>query len=167
MTKIASLFDHINHIIGRILIWLCLVLVLLMFINVIQRYFFATNHIWQTELILALHALSFLALAGYGLKYDRHIRVDIFYEKFCPSKKAWVNSVGTLFFLIPSAVGILYFSYDFIDNSWRISEASREAGGLQGIYLIKSFIALFSISLLLQSVVILSENIRKIVQRTH
>ncbi len=151
LLTISHFFKSINLWIGKTLSWLTFATVLLMFFNVVQRYFFATNHIWQAELVSAVHAFLFLIVAGYTLHDNQHIRVDVLYGKFSKRQKAWVNLMGSIFLLAPTAFLISYFSYDFISNSWQIHEASREADGLPGVYLVKSFIFLFSATLLSQS----------------
>ena len=155
MLKLANRIEHINTVLGTVLSWATFAIVLLMFWNVLQRYFLATNHVWQTELVLLLHSLIFLTLAGHTLKTDRHIRVDLIYSKLNETQQAWINLAGTILFLVPTAILISYFSYDFISNAWAIKESSREANGLSIIYVMKGFIYIFSTTLLLQSTVTL------------
>lgn len=151
LKKLAARTDSINMQIGHIVSWLSFVMVILMFITVAQRYLFQSNHIWMQELIEFMHAIMFMAVAGYTLLEDDHVRVDLLYEKMSERKKAIVNLCGSVFFLIPVCCALIYFSYNFVLSSWQIFEGSRENDGLSGVFLLKSFIWVFAITLLIQA----------------
>ena len=55
----------------------------------------------------------------------------------------------TLIFLIPVCFVIGYYSIELIEMSWKIKEVSTEAGGLNYVYLQKTLIILFPMTLLL------------------
>jgi TRAP-type mannitol/chloroaromatic compound transport system permease small subunit len=162
MAKIIALLEGINEYIGRAVSWLTLAMVLLMFVNVVQRYVFASGERWQQELVLFMHAIVFLAGAGYCMLQDKQVRVDLFYVNFSKSKKAWVDMLGSALLLFPVCSAIMYYSADFIASSWAIQEASREYSGMQGVYIIKSFIWVFCITLMLQGVVTILRSLRVI-----
>lgn len=152
LLKTSELIDKSNRTFGRVIAWLALAMVLLMFFNVISRYAFNLNLIWQQELVIFMHAIVFLAAAGYTLLDDKHVRVDVFYHSYCERNKAWVNLIGTIIFIFPVCFAISYFSSDYIKSSWRILEASPEYNGMQGIFILKSFIWIFCLSVFLQGV---------------
>lgn len=77
-----------------------------------------------------LFDLVFLLGAAYVLKHDEHVRVDVFYKNWSSKWKALANLVGTLFFLIPFCLMVIYFSWETIVNSWMIGEMSPDPGGL-------------------------------------
>jgi len=120
---------------------------------------FQSNHIWAGELIQFMHAVVFLSVAGYALKDDEHVRVDLLYERFSVRKKAIVNLFGCIFLLLPVCVALFYFSYDLISSSWAIFERSRESDGLPGVFILKSFIWVFAAFLSLQSVSIVMKSL--------
>lgn len=163
MQKFIDKIDQFNLTLGRSVAWLALAMVLLTALTVVQRYIFATNFIWQSELIIYFHSILFLASAGYTLQTGSHVRVDVFYERMSERKQACFDLFGTIFFLIPVAIAIAYFSYDFIINSWSIYEGSREYNGLPAIYLLKSGIWLFSATLILQAISLIYKNISKLI----
>ncbi len=150
--KIAVNIDMVNLRCGRAVSWLTLAMVILMFGNVVSRYLFNVNLIWQQELVIALHAVIFLSTAGYTLLDDKHVRVDVLYHNFTEKRKAVVNLVATVIFLFPICFAISYYSYDFITSSWQILEGSPEYNGIKGIFLLKTFIWVFSASLFLQGI---------------
>lgn len=140
MANISRKIDKLNITVGGITSYLCIFLVLNVFIAVLQRYLLESNHIWQSELSLALSSMIFLLCAGYTLYFNSHVRVDIAYERFSRSKRAWVNILGCFVLLFPMCGAIIYFSYEFIVSSWGIFEASPEYSGLYGIFLVKTLI---------------------------
>ncbi len=156
------MIDKINAYIGRWFAWLVLAMVLLTVLRVIQRYFFASNAVWQSELVLFLHSFVFLVLAGFTLQLDKHVRVDVLYERFSERRKAWVNLIGTLLFLLPLCGTLLYVSYNYVLESWRIHEASREHDGMPGFFILKTFIWGYAITLALQGVVIVTSSFQAI-----
>jgi len=144
--------EAINEFTGRLVSWLALLMVLTTFAVVILRYLFDTGWIAMQESITYMHALLFLVGAAYTLKHQGHVRVDIFFGKFSERGKAWVDLLGTLFLLIPVCGFILFVSWDYVAVSWSMMESSQEAGGLGGVYLLKSMILVMATLLLLQGV---------------
>ena len=84
-------------------------------------------------------------LAGaFTLKHNQHVRVDIFYQDMSTHNKAKVDLFGTLFLLLPFVGFILWVSFDYVLNSWKLLEGSREAGGLPFVYILKTLIPLMA-----------------------
>ncbi len=146
------LIDTFNRYLGKLTAWLSFGMVIVMFGSVIQRYLLESNYIWQQELIQYMHAILFLCAAAYTLQKDKHVRVDVLYEGFSALQKARVNLFGIIVFLVPVTAAIAYLSYDFIAQSWSIMEHSREPGGLPGVFLLKTVIGIFAISILFQGI---------------
>ncbi|HQU73930.1 MAG TPA: TRAP transporter small permease subunit, partial [Calditrichia bacterium] len=59
----------------------------------------ANSFIAAKELSWHIFAVMFLLGASYALKYDRHVRVDVFYANWPPRQKALINILGTVVFL--------------------------------------------------------------------
>lgn len=160
MTKLETIAqgcDRINEITGRLIAWLTLAMVAVTFAVVLLRYLFNTGWIAMQESITFMHALVFMLGAAYTLKHEGHVRVDIFYRKFSPRKRALVDLSGFLFLLLPVTLFIFWISWDYVATSWALLEGSREAGGLPGVFLLKSALLLMPLLLLLQG---LSQGIR-------
>ncbi len=151
MEKIAHIIDTLNEKIGRSIAWSALAAVLITFLVVVLRKGFDWGSIGLQESALYFHALLFMAGAAYTFKHHGHVRVDIFYQKFTPRKRAWVDLLGGIFLLIPLCLFIIWISADYVAASWVQWEGSREAGGLPLMFLLKSFIPLLGILLLLQA----------------
>jgi TRAP-type mannitol/chloroaromatic compound transport system permease small subunit len=155
----VRIIDTLTEISGRMIAWLTVVMVLLTFAIVVLRYGFNLGWIGMQESVLYMHGLVFMLGAAYTLKHDGHVRVDIFYQKFNAKQRAVVNLFGSIFLLLPVCVFILAISLDYVFSSWRVMESSAEAGGLPFVYLNKSFILLFSITLSLQGLAEIARNI--------
>lgn len=125
-------------------------MVLVTFIIVTLRYGFNSGWISMQESVLYMHGFVFLLGAGYTLKHEGHVRIDIFYQKYSVKTKAIVDIFGTVFLLLPVCLFIFYVSWDYVAVSWRIMESSPQPGGLPFVYLSKSFLLLFCVTLMLQ-----------------
>ena len=97
------------------------------------------------------HALIFMGAAAWALQRDEHVRVDIFYLQFSARRKALVEILGNLLFLLPFCLFLGWNSWDYVTASWSTLEKSNEASGLPLVYLQKSIILLLVASLTLQS----------------
>ncbi|WP_417317629.1 TRAP transporter small permease subunit [Emcibacter sp.] len=167
MLKITGLIDQINEKLGRFISWATLLLVLLQFGIVISHYIFRDGSIFLQESLLYLHSLIFLGAAGYTLKHNGHVRVDVFYGSFSEKKKAWVNLVGSLLFLFPVSLVIGWYSWPFVLDSWAAMEGSIEASGIQAVYLLKSLILVFVVFILLQGLSLILHSLRIILGQEH
>jgi TRAP-type mannitol/chloroaromatic compound transport system permease small subunit len=82
------------------------------------------------ELQWYLNSAVFLLVAGYTLKRNEHVRIDVIAGKLSPRAQAWIDIVGGLFFLLPAVVIIGWYSWPSLVSSWEIQEYSSDAGGL-------------------------------------
>jgi len=152
MQKIIKTIDYINDVTGRSIAWLTLAMVLITFLVVLLRYAFNLGWIAMQESVVYLHAVVFMLGAGYTLKQNKHVRVDIFYDKMNARAKAWVDLSGALLLLIPFCLFVIYISWNYVSLSWSLLEGSREAGGLPAVFLLKSTIPIMAGLLLLQGI---------------
>jgi TRAP-type mannitol/chloroaromatic compound transport system permease small subunit len=157
--------DRLNDLVGRGVAWLTLAMVLITFAVVILRYVFSLGWVWMQESYVWLHGIVFMLGAGYTLLHNGHVRVDIFYRPASARHKAWVDLFGVCVLLLPLVAVSMVFSWEYVVKSWAGLEESREAGGLPGLYLLKSIIwcfcllvALQALSLAGRSILVLSGN---------
>lgn len=137
---------------GKAASWLTPLLVLLIMVEVVARYWLSRSWIWLGELEWHLFALMFLLGASYTLQHDGHVRVDVLYQRWSPVAKAWVNLLGHVFLLIPLCLFVIPVAWDYFFTSWTHREASGDPGGLPAIYPIKLLIPLAWGLLLAQAV---------------
>lgn len=147
---IIDLAEATSSVIGKCVAWLTLGMMMLTCLIVVMRYGFNAGSIALQESVLYLHALVFMLGAAYTFKADEHVRVDVFYRSFSAKKKAWVNLVGGLIFLLPVTLYTAYLSVDYVAASWRVLETSQEPGGLPFVYLLKTLIPVMMLTLILQ-----------------
>ena len=150
---------HLNEGVGRAVSWLTAVLVVLVCGDVIIRYLLKDTAAWIMELEWHLFALVFILGAAYTFKHDKHVRVDLFYDKFNEKDKALVNLIGGVVLLIPWCIMIIIFSWRFAWGSFLIKETSPNPGGLPALYLIKFSITIGMALLLLQAIASVAEAI--------
>jgi TRAP-type mannitol/chloroaromatic compound transport system permease small subunit len=137
---------------GQIARWLALAMVLLQLGVVLVRYLFGISYIFLNEGVLYMHAALFMLGAGYTLLVDEHVRVDIFYANLGARGKAAIDFFGTVVFLLPSMLVLLWVTWPFVRNSWAVMEGPISVGGIPASFLLKTLIPAFCILLILQGV---------------
>ena len=138
---------------GSTLSWLNLGVVLLMWIIVLLRYAANTGSIALQDTVVYAHATVFMLGAAYGLQREAHVRVDISHQRFSERGKALADLWGTLLFLLPFCVFLLVISYRYVAGSWAIWEGPKDAGGLPGVFLLKTLIPASALLLATQGLV--------------
>lgn len=151
ITQTISALERVTDIIGRAVATLVPIMAIVTLIIVIMRYAFDMGSIALQESVLYMHGTFFMLGLAYALQTDSHVRVDIVYSRMPPHVKRWVNLCGHVFFLIPLAVVLIAYSWDYVFASWRVRESSPEVGGIPGIYLLKSLIPVSSALLIMQA----------------
>ncbi|MDH5516981.1 MAG: TRAP transporter small permease subunit [Gammaproteobacteria bacterium] len=144
--------EAINIYTGLAVSWLTLLMVLSTFLIVVLRYLFDFGLIAMQESVIYMHALIFLLGAAFTLQKDAHVRVDIFYQRLSARAQAKINLFGHIVFLAPSMLFIFIISWQYVSESWQVMETSREAGGLPGVFLLKTMILLMAALMLLQAI---------------
>ena len=157
LNRIATLIRMTSEWVGRVAGWLLLVMVLIIVYDVGMRYLFHSGSVAIQELEWHLFALIFLLAGAYTLKYDEHVRVDVFYHcRWMNDRhRAWVDLLGGLFLLLPFCVLLISGSLPFVANSFSMMEGSPDPGGLPFRFLLKAAIPLAFLLLLLQGLVIM------------
>ena len=148
--KFISSINKINIYIGETISWLTLFMVLVTVLVVVLRYGFSIGFIWMQESVRFMYAGVFLLCAGYTLQKDKHVRVDVLYLNMSERKRAIVDLFGSLFLLLPVCWVIFYYSWSYVINSWVQMEGSIEERGLHLVFIMKTFIWLFSFLVSLQ-----------------
>ena len=135
------------NIFGKYISYLIPLMTLLMIVVIVSRYFFGIGQTGLQELVMYFHALIFLGCAGYAFNEDEHVRVDIFYREASVKYKNLINLFLGIIFLLPVTFVIAFYSIELIAMSWKIQETSTEAGGLGYVFIQKTFIFLFPLTL--------------------
>ncbi|WP_027858373.1 TRAP transporter small permease subunit [Marinobacterium jannaschii] len=167
LSRVVRALDLLSEWTGRCIAWLTLLMVLVTFAIVVMRYLFETGNIALQESVIYMHSFVFLLAAGYTLKHDGHVRVDIFYRPMAEKRKALINIFGTLFLLFPVTGFIFYISWEYVATSWSLMEGSQEAGGLDFRYLLKSALLAMPMLMILQGIAELLRNYLVLTGRGH
>lgn len=150
LTGLCKVIDRLNEAVGRLVSWVTLLLVLVVFVDVVMRYLFKISFVFTQELEWHLFAFIFLIGAGYTLLHDGHVRVDIIYQRLGLKGRAWINLLGVIFFLIPACYLVINTSWKFVGNSFSMMEGSPDPGGIPYRYIVKGTMTVGYLLLLLQ-----------------
>jgi len=127
---IARAIDAVNERIGRAVLWLVLAVTLISAANALRRYGFGMSSNAWLEIQWYLFGAIFLLAAGYTLKHNGHVRVDVLYGRWPPRARAWIDLLGTALFLLPLCVLMVWLSWHGFIESFQRGELSSDAGGL-------------------------------------
>jgi TRAP-type mannitol/chloroaromatic compound transport system permease small subunit len=130
LLALARVIDALNERIGRAAMWLVLLATLISSGNAVMRYGFDLSSNAWLEVQWYLFALIFLLGAGYTLKHNGHVRIDILYGRFSPRLQAWVDLLGGLLLLLPLCGLMVWMGWGGFSDSLAVNETSPDAGGL-------------------------------------
>lgn len=163
LLQVSSVIDTITTWIGKVAYWLIPVMVLVGVWNVFGRFFgqaieynLTSNALIESQWYI--FGITIFLGAPYALLHNEHVRVDVVYARLTDSRRAIVNIVGTVFFLFPFCILLIYFSWNFITTSWAGWEQSPDPSGLPR-YPIKTMIWVGAALLMVQGVSELIKNI--------
>lgn len=156
LSRFAGWVEALNDRLGAALRWLALAMVLVGAYNALARYLtrfagvpLSSNAL--NELQWYMFSLIFLLGAAYGLRKDVHVRVDVLYQRLSARRQAWIDLLGTVFFLLPFSILMLKVSWPVVKASWAVRETSPDPGGLSR-YPIKAVVLVSFALLTLQGV---------------
>lgn len=152
MLKLSYWIDELSKWAGALGAIATMALAILIVYDASMRYIFNEGSVALQELEWHLFDILFLLGLSYALKHNKHVRVDLFYARFSPKFKEIVQIVTMIFFVIPLGLLVVWFSWDFVLQSFIQGEMSPDPGGLCCRYIIKSFVIISFILLILQAV---------------
>ena len=144
--------EAVNRWLGKVAAVAVLLIVFLQFVIVLARYMFGFNLIWLQDMITYGHAAIFMLGAAVTLANGGHVRIDILYSRWSKGQQAHVDFYGSLLLLLPFCLLLLWLAVPYVVESWRNLEGSFQTMGLQLVYLLKSLLIVFPVSLAVQGV---------------
>ena len=144
---------------GKSVSWLAFVLVLVIIVDVFLRYTFSISSAGSSELEWHLFSVLFLLAAPWAFQVDRHVRVDVFHQRFSPKMKKWIELTGCVVLLLPFCAVGFWESIGFVKSAYLVGERSADPGGLPYRFLIKGAIPASFLLLGLQSISIILKTI--------
>ncbi len=130
LLRLSGLIDALTERVGHLSYWLILVAVLVSAANAIMRYTFNISSNAWLEIQWYLFSAVFLFCAGYALLHNQHVRIDVISGHLSKRARAWIDLLGTLFFLFPMAIAIMWMSWPVFVQAYELNEVSSNAGGL-------------------------------------
>jgi TRAP-type mannitol/chloroaromatic compound transport system permease small subunit len=79
------------------------------------------------------------------------VRVDILRPRFGPKTKAGIEMFGSLAFIVPIGILILYSASGLIARTWTDLEPFNESDGLPIQYLFKTLVPIFAVLMISQA----------------
>ena len=152
MLKLEKGFDRFADIIGYITAIAMVLMIMNVFYDVVMRYFFRSGSIAMQEMEWHLFSVIILLGISYTLKEDGHVRVDLIYDTLKDKKKAMINMLGVIFFILPIALLIGFGSIDYVIEAFQSGEQSGDPGGLTNRWIVKSLIPLSFFLLIITSI---------------
>ena len=130
LLALSRAIDALNERVGHVVYWLVLIAVLVSATNAVVRKAFNMSSNSLLELQWYLFSAIFLFCAGYTLLKNQHVRIDVIAGRLSPRAQAWIDIIGTLFFLFPMAILIMVLSWPVFRLAYESHEVSTNAGGL-------------------------------------
>jgi TRAP-type mannitol/chloroaromatic compound transport system permease small subunit len=130
LLRLSGVIDAINEKIGYVCNLLVLLACLVSAANAMVRYAFSFSSNSYLEVQWYMFAVLVMFGASYTLKRNEHVRVEIFYLFLSERGQLWLDLIGTLVFLIPISLLMIYLSWPFFLESYQTGEWSSNAGGL-------------------------------------
>lgn len=127
---LSRAIDGLNEQIGKLTYWLILAAVLISTGNAIVRYTLNTSSNAWLEIQWYLFSFVFLFCSGYTLLHNQHVRIDVISSNLSARGRAWIDILGTIFFLLPMAIVIMWLSWPIFVDAYTTKEISANAGGL-------------------------------------
>jgi TRAP-type mannitol/chloroaromatic compound transport system permease small subunit len=152
LIKVEQIFMRINRVLGKILSGVLLLMALNVFFDVVMRYFFRNSSVGMQEMEWHLFSVVILFGVSVALLDEGHVRVDFLYDRYSEKTKAMINIIGTILFLLPLALLIVFGSFDFVKDAYDINEISEDPGGLPFRWVIKGMIPLAFLMLVFSSI---------------
>lgn len=130
LLRMAAAIDKMNMWIGRSAAWLGLGAVLICAATALARYALNIGSNAWIEIQWYLNSAVFLLIAGYALRKDEHVRIDVVAGRLSTRAQAWIDIFGGIFMLLPAVTIIAWYSIPSLTNSFRLDEHSSDPGGL-------------------------------------
>src|SRR5262249_29316441 len=130
LLKLSGAIDRLNEKFGVVANWMVLLACLISAGNAASRYLFSESSNGWLEVQWYLFAGMVLLGGPYTLKMNEHVRVDLVYGMVSEKTRIWIDIVCTILFLLPICIILIYFTWPWFVESWRLGEESSNAGGL-------------------------------------
>ena len=143
LDRLASAIEAVVDRIGRATAWLVLAVVFLLFVQNPLREYVGRGQFFANDMGQLAHAAVFMIGVAYAWRWDRQVRMDLFYRNMGPRAKAVVNLLGTVFLLLPWLAFVTWDAVPAVIESVRNLEGFPETGS-PGFFVMKSLLLAFA-----------------------
>lgn len=130
LLALSKLVDRVNEWVGRMVMWLVLVVVLISAGNAVMRKAFSMSSNAYLEIQWYLFAAIFLLAAGYTLLRQEHVKIDVILGKFSKRTQIKVEIFGLVCFLLPFVFTVISLVWPLVGKALMSGEMSSNQGGL-------------------------------------
>jgi TRAP-type mannitol/chloroaromatic compound transport system permease small subunit len=150
LDKFTTFIDGISEVTASVIIYLVVLLTAVLGYEILARYAFNSPTKWAFDVSYMIGGTFFLFGEAYALKYQRHVRIDIFYSRFSSRTRASIDVVFYLLFFFPLWIGMLIYLYPYVLFSWTVQERSMQSYWQPLIYPFKTLMPIGIFLLVLQ-----------------
>jgi TRAP-type mannitol/chloroaromatic compound transport system permease small subunit len=158
LDRFADAIEAAVDRIGSVMAWLVLAVVFLLFLQNPLREYLGRGQFLANDMGQLSHAAVFMIGVAYAWRWDRQVRVDLFYRKMGARAKAVVNLLGTLFLLLPWLTIVAWDAVPTVIDSVRIVERFPETGS-PGFFVFNSLLLAFVGTMGLQAAAVIARSI--------
>ena len=123
MKKIVSTIDHISTLTGKAVSSIMFLVVGIVCYEVVMRHLFKMPTVWASEAVVFCCAFLYVLGAAWTLRENRHVKIDMIWEKFSPRGKRIIDSITYVFFAFYMGM-MLWVGMKFARESLQLSETS-------------------------------------------
>jgi TRAP-type mannitol/chloroaromatic compound transport system permease small subunit len=146
----SRIADAIVDAIGRSVAWLVLFVIAALFAQWPLREWLGAGHILANDFGQIAHAAVFAIGVAYALRWDGHVRLDVFYQRFTERGRAWVDLIGSALVVVPWAAFVFWFSLATTQRSVAVFERFPDTWS-PGYWIFKVILLVFTALLVLQA----------------
>lgn len=156
--------DRISAWAGKGVSWLVPILILELVYDTAARYLFNAPTMWSYDISYMLYGTIFLVAAAYTLQLDKHVRIELFYDRLSTRGQAIIDCLGYLVFFFPALLALIFYGTEFAIKSWKLLETGGESMWQPPIYPFKTILPLASILLFIQGLALFIRSVQTILQ---
>jgi TRAP-type mannitol/chloroaromatic compound transport system permease small subunit len=158
LDRLANAIEAIVDRIGRVMAWVVLAVVFLLFVQNPLREYVGRGQFFANDMGQLSYAAVFMIGCAYAWRWDRQVRMDLFYRNMGARAKAVVNLLGTVFLLLPWLTLVAEDAVPTVIESVKHLEGFPETGS-PGFFVMKSLLLVFAATLGLQAAAVIARSI--------
>ncbi len=150
LNKLTTCIDRVSEATASVIVYLVVLLTAVLGYEILARYAFNSPTKWAFDMSYMIGGAFFLFGEAYALKHKRHVRIDIFYNRFSTRTRASIDVFFYLLFFFPLWIGMLVYLYPYVLFSWKVQERSMQSYWQPLIYPFKTLMPIGVFLLVLQ-----------------